>query len=80
MAADGESALSEAVGHLEALILMAIVDLPSLIKDGTANESKREQVFPGSTILDRLIAALGSHSDHGPIMMSWYEMDSDYYS
>ena len=77
MAAEGESALSEAVGHLEALILMSIIDLPSLIKNGGANESKRGQVFPGSTHLDRLIAALGSHSDHGPIMMSWYVMDSD---
>ena len=66
-AADGESALSDAVGHLEALILIAVVDLPSLI----GNNGGGDDVFPGATVIDRLVAALGSHSDHGPIMMAW---------
>ena len=66
--ADGESDLSDAVGHLEALILVAVVDLPSLIG---SNSGEKDEVFPGSAVIDRLVAALGSHSDHGTIMMAW---------
>ena len=67
-AIDGESALSNAVGHLEALILVAVVDLPSLIGGGGG---EKDGIFPGSEVIDRLVAALGSQSDHGPIMMAW---------
>jgi hypothetical protein len=55
--------ISESVGHLEAIILMSIVDLPALAEGA--------EVFGGEKEVDKLVAALGSHSDHGPVMMTW---------
>ncbi len=56
--------LAQSVGMLESLILVYLMDLPSLTGD-----AGRREVLPAS--MENLVSGLGSHPDHGPVMLAW---------
>ncbi len=64
--------LVESVGMLETLILIYLVDLPSLTSSSSQSGAKlplgdaRE-----AAKVDRLVAGLGSCAEHGPVMLAW---------
>ena len=62
--------LVESIGQLECLVLLALVDLPGLTSSGRENHvlfKKAEDVGE----IDKLVSGLGSHPDHGPVMLAW---------
>ena len=74
--------LSLCIGYLEALILINLIDLPTLTVDREqhciwASDSDDDVVHK----IDKAISGLGSRREHGPIMLSWmlahYLTDSD---
>ena len=61
--------LVASIGLLESIILVYLLDLPSLTLDPTDHPifSKEET----TSSLDKLILGLGSQADHGPVMLAW---------
>lgn len=71
--------LSGCVGALETLILMNLIDLPTLTVDAGQHCicSRPEEVAK----VNKAVSGLGSRPEHGPVMLSWmlahYLMDAD---
>ncbi len=61
----------ESIGKLEALILVYLIDLPSLTAKSDDHPLLRSNSTEDAAKTDRIIAGLGSYSEHGPVMLAW---------
>ncbi|TRY70692.1 hypothetical protein TCAL_16356 [Tigriopus californicus] len=62
--------LVQAIGQLEALIMVYLIDLPSLTDHEGDTQSTQWQVSD-FTEVEKLITSLGGSPCHGPIMIGW---------
>ena len=71
--------LAEAVGHIECLIILFLMDLPSLTVHENTLKNKTNVIWspqntecsPSVKTIDALVSSLGNISDHAPIMLGW---------
>lgn len=63
--------LVEAIGQLEALVMVYLIDLPSLTDLESETEAMKQWQVSDFTEVEKLITGLGSSPCHGPIMITW---------
>eukprot|EP00095_Tigriopus_kingsejongensis_P005661 maker-scaffold209_size256900-snap-gene-1.27 protein:Tk05661 transcript:maker-scaffold209_size256900-snap-gene-1.27-mRNA-1 annotation:"nucleoporin nup188 homolog" len=60
--------LVAAIGHAEALLMVYLIDLPSLTEEEACEKPWQAHDYQE---IERLVTSLGSQPAHGPIMLAW---------
>ncbi len=70
--ADVNSDLVESIGLLESLLLVYLIDLPSVsVRSPDHAMSVSDSADPDMAKVERMVAGLGSQPEHGPVMLAW---------